>query len=346
MEITDSNKTKKYYLAVQRRDISYTGIFFFGVKTTGIFCLPGCRARTPKPENIIYYTTSKEMLQNGYRPCKICKPETYTSDKPESIIKSIELIRNSPYNKITDRDLKNNGLNPVNIRRWFKKYHGTTYQVYQRMLRINNAFQTLKNDNTQNISTLDCGYESLSGFNYTFKNIIGLSPKNIRNKTAIIIDRFTTPLGPVFTCATEYGVCLLEFTDRRILETEINYLQKTLNGIILTGENPHIEQLKKELSEYFNHSRKKFDVKIHFTGSESRVIFWKKLINIPYGKTVSYRKFSESFSKSSAENIKHFNGLNKLAIIIPCHRLTGDNGKLTGYGGGLERKQWLLNHEK
>ncbi len=233
------------------------------------------------------------------------------------------------------------------VRRWFNKNYGMTFQAYQRMYRINVAFQELKNGKNTTETAFDSGYESLSGFGYTFKKIMGNSPTNSTTENVILINRLTTPLGPMFVCATENGVCLLEFVDRRMLETEFKDLQKRLNATIIAGENEHIKQAKKEIAEYFEGKRKRFDVKLETSGTDFQNLVWDYLRKIEYGETSTYQQQAEKINNPKAVRaVASANGYNRIAIIIPCHRVIGKDGKLTGYGGGLERKKWLLEHEK
>ncbi|WP_428198092.1 methylated-DNA--[protein]-cysteine S-methyltransferase [Aliivibrio kagoshimensis] len=162
----------------------------------------------------------------------------------------------------------------------------------------------------------------------------------------ILISRLTTPLGPMFVCATDKGVCLLEFVDRRMLETEFKDLQRLLKAKIITGENPHIKQAKKELAEYFSGQRTQFDVALDTPGTDFQNSVWNCLHQIPYGETRSYQQQAESIHNPKAVRaVASANGFNRISIIIPCHRVIGKNGQLTGYGGGLERKRWLIDHE-
>lgn len=347
MLVSNKKQIAKYYKALLEKDHQFIGIFYVGVKTTGIFCISTCRARKPKMENVLFYTEARDLLQNGFRPCKICKPTENAYQPSEEVIQAIDLVNQHPDLKITDYQLKQKALRPEKIRRWFKEHHGMTFQAYQRMIRINTAFQYLKRGKSVTDSAFESGYESLSGFGYSFKNLVGTSPEESKEKTIILISRITTPIGPMFACVTQEGVCLLEFTDRRMLETEFLDLQKRLNAIILAGENEHTKQLKRELEEYFGGSRQQFEVKLHTPGTPFQKAVWEVLKYIPYGETRSYQEQAEKLNKPTATRaVASANGHNRVAIIIPCHRVIGKDGSLTGYAGGLERKKWLLNHER
>jgi AraC family transcriptional regulator of adaptative response/methylated-DNA-[protein]-cysteine methyltransferase len=334
------------YKALIKKDPEYEGLFFAAIKTTGIFCRPTCRARKPKKENVEFFRTSKEAMANGYRPCKICRPLEYPDEVLPEIKSLLTEIEQNPSRKITDYKLTQRGIDPARVRRWFIKNHGMTFHAYQRMFRINNALKNIQNGDKVIEAAYEAGYESLSGFQHTFKKTISATPSEIKNGQALSFERFSTPLGPMLVIGNEEGIYLLEFTDRRMLETELKQLEKKFKSPILPGTNRNITELKKQLKEYFEGRRKTFDVPLKIFGTDFQKKAWQALIRIPYGTTRSYKKQAELIDHPKAVRaVGTANGHNRLAIIIPCHRVIGENGKLTGYGGGLWRKQWLLDHE-
>ncbi len=342
LNLSDENA----YKALVNKDPQYEGLFFAAIKTTGIFCRPTCRARKPKRENVEFFETAKEAMANGYRPCKICRPLEYPDEILPEIKSLLKEIEQNPSSKITDYRLTSRGIDPAHIRRWFMKNHGMTFHAYQRMFRINNALRNFKEGVKVIDAAYDAGYESLSGFQHTFKKVTSGSPSETKNETVLSFERFTTPLGPMMVIGNEEGIYLLEFTDRRMLETELKQLEKHFKCRILPGTNGHIKELKKQLNEYFEGKRKNFDISLIIFGTDFQKKAWDALTKIPYGTTWSYRKQAESIGHLKAVRaVGSANGHNRIAIIIPCHRVIGENGKLTGYGGGLWRKQWLLNHE-
>lgn len=156
-----------------------------------------------------------------------------------------------------------------------------------------------------------------------------------------------TPLGEMIACATDKGICLLEFNNRKNIEGQFQKTEKELNNIIVEEDNIHFDLLKKELAAYFKRELNQFTVPLDLIGTEFQKKVWQALLTIPYGKTVSYLQQSEAMGNPlSIRAVANANGMNKIAIIVPCHRVIGSNGKLTGYAGGLEKKRWLLNMEK
>jgi AraC family transcriptional regulator of adaptative response/methylated-DNA-[protein]-cysteine methyltransferase len=335
------------YNALVRKDSTFEGTFYAAIKTTGIFCRPTCTARKPKSENVEYFYSPKEAILHGYRPCKVCSPLTVAGDYPAEIKNLIARITDDPLTKLKDGDLRSMDIEPNRIRRWFKRHHGITFHSYQRMMRINSAFKKLTEGGTITAAAYDNGFSSLSGFSDAFRSLIGKAPSAHAAATIITIIRFTTPLGPMFACATEEGLCLLEYTDRRMLEFELKDIRKRLNGTILFGTNKHLLTVQQQLKEYFAGTRKTFDVPLVTPGTDFQNDVWKLLQNIPYGKTVSYKQQAVRIKRPSAVRaVANANGFNRISIVIPCHRVIGSDGTLTGYGGGLWRKKWLLDFER
>jgi len=166
------------------------------------------------------------------------------------------------------------------------------------------------------------------------------------SKNTLNISHFDSPVGPMVACATARGVCLVDYMDRDILDAEFEYLTKEFDTYILPGKNKHLDKLHTELDEYFIGKRSAFTVPIHASGTEFQMSVWNALKNIPYGNTRSYKEQAESIGNVKAVRaVAGTNGKNRINILIPCHRVIGSNGKLVGYGGGLKRKQWLLDLE-
>ena len=335
------------YNAMVNKDSSFEGVFVTAVKTTGIFCRPVCTARKPKPENVTFFDTAQEAILNGFRPCQVCKPLEQSSETPDFVRQLLRELSDNPYLRLKDSDLKQRGVEPSQLRRWFKRNHNMSFHAYQRMLRINSAFQKISVGESVTATAFDIGYNSLSGFNDSYRSIVGSAPTQSKGKLVIHITRLTTPLGPMFACATTEGVCLLEFTNRKMLETEFRDLCKRLNAVVLPGVNDHLIQVEAELKEYFDGARKEFTVPLHTPGTAFQQEVWKALRQIPFGQTCSYKQQAIRMGNLKAVRaIASANGHNRISIIIPCHRVIGENGNLTGYGGGLPRKKWLLDFER
>ena len=344
---TKLNQQELYYQALVAKDVTYEGTFIAAVKTTGIFCRPTCTARKPKINNVTFFKTTKEAILHGYRPCKICKPLENLGESPAYVKEILQAIHADPSLKLRDWDLMQRGIEPNTIRRWFLKNHGLTFQAYQRLFRINSAFKKIQSGETVTAAAFDAGYDSLSGFTDSFKTIFGVAPSQSKKKQVMDIARLETPLGTMLAGAVPEGICLLEFTDRRMLETELKTLSKLLNATIMQGANAHFNLLQEELTTYFAGKQQTFTVPLVTPGTTFQQAVWQELRQISYGLTRSYKQQAMAMQVPQAVRaVANANGMNRISILIPCHRVIGENGNLTGYGGGLWRKQWLLNLEK
>lgn len=348
MELTDDLMFK----ASCEKNPEFLGVYWMAVKTTGIFCLPTCTARKPKRENVEFFQSAKLALEMGYRPCKICNPLENAGTTPPGIQSLINEISQDPNLKLKDCDLSARNMSPTTVRRWFLKNHGITFQAFQRQLRLNKAHKKIQEGENIMETAFNSGFQSLSGFSESFKNIFGVSPKNsIPNSREIqpkIIDlkRIETPLGIMYAAATEDGICMLEFADRKSLEKEFLDMAKHFKAKIIIGENEYFKILEKELNLYFKGKLKQFTVQLSPVGTEFQKSVWEILRKIPYGETWTYKRQAEVLGDiKKVRAVANANGLNKISIVLPCHRVIGSNGKLTGYGGGVWRKQKLLEME-
>jgi AraC family transcriptional regulator of adaptative response/methylated-DNA-[protein]-cysteine methyltransferase len=332
--------------AFLRGDASFDGIFITAVRTTGIFCRPTCTAKKPRPENVQFYGTTREALLSGYRPCKRCRPLEAAGEAPAWLRPLLADLEQEPTRRWRDRDLRERGLSPERVRRWFHTHHGMTFHAYSRARRLGSALGQVQEGSQVTRAAFESGYGSLSGFNEAFQRYFGASPTDVEGSTTIRVDRFTTPLGPMLVGATDSRLCLLEFVDRRMLPTQVQRLRRRLGAVFVPDRNDIIDQTEREIGDYFEGTRKDFTVPIVTPGTEFQEAVWSALSRIPYGQTVSYRDLAEAVGRPAAVRaVGTTNGLNALAIIVPCHRVIGADGKLVGYGGGLWRKKRLLELE-
>ena len=169
----------------------------------------------------------------------------------------------------------------------------------------------------------------------------------MKHKNVISVSTFKTPLGCMFACATKKGVSQLQFTNSKTPESMFKDLAKRLDAVILSEKNPFLIQIEEEILEYFDGTRKDFSIPLDIPGTEFQKAVWEMLKGIPYGETRSYKQQAHLLGKPEAiRAVASANGMNKVAIVIPCHRVIGADGSLTGYAGGLAKKRWLLDHEK
>lgn len=231
-------------------------------------------------------------------------------------------------------------------RRFFLKTFGMTFHAYSRGRRLSKSFQKIQDGGRLDEIILSHGFDSHSGFREAFTRAFGVPPGQAAKGNPVFLTWMETPVGPMIAGATSEGVCLLEFSDRRMLEAQFKTIRRRFKLPLVPGTNPWLTQLQTELIEYFKGSRRRFDVPLSYPGTEFEKRVWEQLLKIPYGETRSYEDLARNLGNSKAQRaVGRANGMNRIAIVIPCHRVINKDGKLGGYGGGLWRKQRLLELE-
>jgi AraC family transcriptional regulator of adaptative response/methylated-DNA-[protein]-cysteine methyltransferase len=333
--------------AASERDSSYDGVFFVCVRTTGIFCRPSCPAKSPLPHNIEFVPTVRDALLAGYRPCKRCRPMDSNGRPPDWVERLLARVEQGPAERLRDADLRSMNIDPARARRYFRRHYGMTFQAYHRSRRMGLALTQLRQGADLLDVAWDHGFESSSGFRDAFARTFGEPPGRGRMADCIVTTPIQTPLGLLVAGANPKGVCLLEFADRRAFEHQVAVLKKCLGAALVPGRNEHIERLEEELSYYFEGRLRSFTVPLVIAGTPFQELVWRRLLEIPFGEVISYGGLADEISHPGAQRaVGRANGDNRLAILVPCHRVVQKNGELRGYGGGLWRKQFLLDLER
>jgi AraC family transcriptional regulator of adaptative response/methylated-DNA-[protein]-cysteine methyltransferase len=334
------------YRALVQKDSTFEGIFVAAITSTGIFCRPTCAARKPKKQNVEFFASASEARSKGYRPCKLCRPLELYGDPPDWLKLLLQEIEQEPGIRLTDADLRQRKIEPARIRRWFNKYHGMTFQTFQRARRINMAYTGIKNEAQVTPAAFAAGYDSLSGFNSAFRKQTGFVPSDSNNGTIITIQRILTPLGPMLAGALDEGICLLEFTGSNMPDALDNEPKKHQTAGFVQGNHPHLAELQQQLQEYFEGKRKNFDIPLYMVGTSFQKNAWQALLQIPYGETRSYKEQARMIGNEKAVRaVARANAVNRMAVIIPCHRVIASDGSLAGFGAGIWRKRYLLELE-
>ncbi|HEX6588640.1 MAG TPA: methylated-DNA--[protein]-cysteine S-methyltransferase [Longimicrobiales bacterium] len=337
----------RMWQAFVEADASFDGVFFTGVRTTGIFCRPSCRARKPKRENVVFYATVREALFDGYRACRRCRPDEAPGAAPDWIRPLLDAMAAEPARRWRDAELRARGLEPERVRRWFRNAHGMTFHQYQRALRVGGAIRHLNDGGDVLNAAYDHGWESMSAFDDALRALTGASPAKSRGAVVVHLARIETPLGAMLAAADERALRLLEFTDRRMLETQLARLAKRTGAVLVPGDNDVLSRTREELDAYFRGGLRAFTVALDPAGTDFQRAVWQELTRIGYGETRSYGAQAAALGRPDAVRaVARANGDNPIAIIVPCHRVVGSDGSLTGYGGGLWRKQRLLDLER
>lgn len=348
LELFTAEKIELYYAAFLEKKPNYEGVFFVGVKTTGVFCRPTCPARKPKLVNCEFFENAEQALLASYRPCKRCTPLCYPGETSDIVKKLVAAIESNPEKRWNDKDFEELSIDAVMARRHFNKRFGMTFVAYARARRMGLAFKQIRKGVSVIDSQLDAGYDSDSGFRDAFSKIMGAPPSKANGRTMLLkASWIDTKLGPMIAIADNEGLYLLKFIDKQGLEIEIEKLRSKTGGAIIPGESAPLLMIKKELDLYFSGHLKQFKTPLHMIGTDFQKKAWQALIHIPFGETRSYLDQAKSIGNERAfRAVANANGANQLSIVVPCHRIINSNGALGGYGGGQVRKQWLIDHEK
>jgi AraC family transcriptional regulator of adaptative response/methylated-DNA-[protein]-cysteine methyltransferase len=343
--------------AVLAKDTAQDGRFYFGVLTTGVYCRPSCPARKPLRKNVRFYETPEAAERDGLRPCRRCRPADARASAPNGarIQQLCDYIRGhiDDAHALTLENLSRQaGLSPSHLQRTFKSIAGVSPKEFVVACRLEKFKNQLREGGSVTNAIYDAGFGSSSRVYERVDSRLGMTPSEYRaggEKISISYVCVETPLGLMAIAATDRGLCSLQFGDSR------EQLLANLRGefpaaAIEQAKHPHSEQLElwiDALSRHLQGEQPRLDVPVDVraTAFQSRV--WNYLQSIPYGETRSYSEIARSLGKpGAARAVGSACALNRVAIVIPCHRVIRGDGNLGGYRWGLERKRRLLDAEK
>lgn len=345
--ITDAQK-QEFYQALLDKNVHYEGVFFVGVKTTGVFCRPTCPARKPKFENCEFHRMAQEALLASFRPCMRCRPLSHPNQVSDLVRTLVDAVESDPSKRWKTSDFEELSVDASTARRQFKKRFGMTFVEYARARRMGLAMKQIRAGDAVIDAQLNTGYELSSGFRDAFSKIMGAPPTKFeQHRTILKASWIDTKLGTMIAISDDAGLYLLEFADRRGLDRKVERLRLNTNYVIIPGITDPIKSITLELVSYFYGSLKEFKTPFHILGTPFQKKAWHALQKIPYGNTRSYKSQAGIIGNEKAYRaVANANGANQLAIVIPCHRIINNNGDIGGYGGGVTRKQWLISHEE
>lgn len=318
-----------------------------GVKTTGVFCRPGCPARAPKFENCEFFDGPDAALRAGYRACKRCHP---TGEDPALMRQIIQLVEESNDGRVIEAQLRAAGIDPSTARRRFKDRLGMSVADYARLRRLGLAAQSMAKGASVIDAQLDAGFDSASGFRAAYAKTFGAAPAK-GQADPLFVDWLETPPdrggGRMIVVTDNRALYLIEFTDRVKLPRQFERLRRKHGRAVVPGRTAITDQIEAEIMAYFAGDRTSFSVPIETAGTAFQSGVWEALQTIPYGETWSYADLATRIGNEKAVRaVASANGANGLAIVIPCHRVIGSDGGLGGYAGGLDRKAKLLALER
>ena len=311
----------------------------------GTFCRPGCKEAAKGAGQS--YASARDALAAGFRPCKHCAPLRAGLADPDWVAELLAEVEADPARRWYDRDLELKGLDPAAVRQWFIDHYGLTFHAYVRLRRLGLALRQIQQGLPVNEAIMTQGFESESAFREAFTQVFGGPPSAVDRESSIWVNRLATPLGSMIVGVHDSGVCLLEFAERRMLDVQLARLRQRMGRVFLPGEHPLMKRVKRQLEGYFDGSLRQFSLPIQAPGTSFQEAAWDALRQIPYGVIRTYADVANVIGHPDAlRAVGGAIGDNHIAIVIPCHRVVAADGELTGYRGGLWRKEYLLALEQ
>jgi AraC family transcriptional regulator of adaptative response/methylated-DNA-[protein]-cysteine methyltransferase len=337
------------WTAVLARDADYDGRFVFAVVTTGVYCRPGCASRTPRRENVRFFTVPAEAEVAGFRACKRCRPN---EDRPSATQRSVETARQYLDAHLDEtvtlkRLARVAHMSAYHLQRIFKRHVGLTPREYVETRRANRFKERLRDGDTVTRATFEAGYSSTSRVYKQVNLNLGMTPAVYRKGGQGMRIRFVTaptPLGRMLVAGTERGVCAVFLgDDDATLEAELRHeYPRAMIDPAAGALREWVEEIVSYLEGTIRDLRTPLDVQS--TAFQWRV--WKALREIPFGETRSYREVAEAIGQpTAARAVAQACASNRVALVIPCHRVVRNDGELSGYRWGPERKRLLLEQE-
>lgn len=338
------------------RDARADGQFFYAVRSTRIVCRPSCPSRRPGKANVKFFSTLEEAMGAGYRACRRCHPERTTpaaDPQAEPVARAARYLKKHAGERVTTEELAQvAGINRLTLHRAFRRIFGISPAQYARQQRLK-AFDTNIRESTMRVTDAiyDAGFGSSSRLYENSAARLGMTPREMRKGAHGISIRYTitdSPLGRMLVAATQKGICTIAFGegDSEVLEV----LSDRFPNAALTRERPKsgwlAEAVEYIISQMGEHpAAATFPLDVRATAFQQRV--WRALQEIPRGETRSYSQLAaELGSPTATRAVAGACAANPVAVLVPCHRIVGKNGSLTGYRWGTERKRKLLEAEK
>ena len=248
---------------------------------------------------------------------------------------------------MTDKELAALSIDPSTARRQFKRHYGMTFQAYHRARRMGLALREVRKGGRVDEAQNGSGFESASGFREAFTRIFGDPPTAAKERACMFAERIETPLGAMLAVADDKGLRLLEFADRRALERELTILRQRLKTNVVPGEHRYLDAIRTQLAVIFPARIWSSIFRLRRSDRSSKSAPGRSCVRFRWPKPAPIPGWRSVWAIPGARRaVGRANGTNMLSIIIPCHRVIRADGTLCGYGGGLWRKKWLLDHER
>ena len=338
------------WTAVMRRDRRADGVFYYSVRTTGVYCRPSCGSRRARRENVRFHATRQEAEAAGFRPCKRCRPDArgLASDRAAAVARACRLIETAEEMPDLDALAETAGMSRFHFHRVFKTATGVTPKAYAAAHRARRMRDELLRSKTVTDAIYDAGFNSSGRFYATSRTVLGMTPTDFRAGGAGASIRFAVgecSLGAILVAATERGVCAILLGDDP--DRLVRDLQDRFPNARLVGGDKSFERVVAQVVGFVERPAVGLDLPLDVRGTAFQLRVWQALRQIPAGATVSYRDLARRVGVPNAVRaVARACATNTIAVAIPCHRVVRSDGTLSGYRWGVERKRALLAREQ
>ena len=335
------------YAALLARDAGFDGRAYVGVTSTGVFCRLTCPARKPKRENCVFFDQMGACIEAGFRACKRCHPMAPAAQSDPAVGRLLDALHDDPARRWLESDVIAMGLDPSTVRRSFKRHFGMTFLEMARLTRLRTGAAVLPEGGRVIDAQMEASYDSPAAFRSAFAKFMGLPPGKFVQDARLRADWIDTKLGPMIAVSDQHALHLLEFAERKALPAELKRLYAHAKGSLGFGRFAPTDQIEHEMMAFMKGRSAVFETRLAPLGTPFTQEVWRVLRDIPAGQTRSYSDVARMMGRPDATRaVARANGANPIAIVIPCHRVLGADGALTEYGGGLWRKQALIEMER
>jgi AraC family transcriptional regulator of adaptative response/methylated-DNA-[protein]-cysteine methyltransferase len=337
------------WAAVVRRDRRADGTFYYAVRTTGVYCRPGCSARRARRENVRFYTTRQEAEAAGFRPCKRCRPNepALAARHAAAVATACRLIETAEEMPSLDALAEAAGLSRFHFHRVFTTTTGVTPKEYAAAHRARRVRDELPQSRTVTEAIYEAGFGSNGRFYATSSEVLGMTPTDFRSGGTGASIRFAVgecSLGSILVAATEKGVCAILLGDEP--EPLVRDLQDRFPRATLIGDDTAFGQLVSRVVGFIETPALGLDLPLDVRGTAFQHRVWRALREIPAGTTATYTDIAERIgAPKAARAVGLACASNAIAVAVPCHRVVRRDGALSGYRWGVERKRVLLARE-
>ncbi len=337
--------------AVQTRDAKFNGIFVYGVRSTGIYCKPSCASRKPRRERVTFFPSCEEAEAAGFRACRRCQPRNVSARAPqtEMVIRACRLIEESKDDSISLAKLGAElGISPHHLQRIFKSITGVSPRQYAAAHRLEQFKTQIRRGEGVTGAMYDAGYGSSSRLYEKAPEQLGMTPKTYARGGRGMNINYTiadSPLGKLLVATTERGICAVTLGDAET-ELEASLVREYPNADIRRDGNGSGEAIE-QLLGYLGGDERRLDLPLDLQATAFQLSVWEELRRIPYGSTRSYSEVAEGLGQPKAVRaVARACATNPVALVTPCHRVVKQDGSLSGYRWGVERKAKLLAREQ